>query len=307
VFADEYPRFIEVSGLKKTKPERMNHRYEALFAANRDIFEGARVLDLASHDGRWSFAALKAGAAHVTGVEVREEFVNKGRETFEFYGQDPSTYDFICGDVFEVLAREKFDVDVVLLLGYLYHTYRHTELMYRIHELAPKHMILDTRVVPGREPTLNLFLESTPDAALNAARDPYSLDRVLVAHHTMPALLMLLTAYDFEVESVYDWAARLANLPRENRLTDYARGNRVTLRCRPRQSAITPGSEAAVFLQTTPRGPKTPRRRPPAPRRPQRSRSAPRPPQRVPGWRDLINMALAKATGHELRKTSRTR
>ena len=50
----------------------MNERYEALFASNRDIFDGARVLDLATHDGRYSFAALKTGAAHVTGVEVRQ-------------------------------------------------------------------------------------------------------------------------------------------------------------------------------------------------------------------------------------------
>lgn len=298
MFADDYPRFIEVSGLRKTKPQRMNQRYEALFAANRDIFEGARVLDLASHDGRWSFAALRAGAAHVTGVEVREESVNRAKETFAFYGQDPETYRFICGDVFEVLARETLDVDVVLLLGYLYHTYRHTELMYRIHELAPKHMILDTRVVPGTDPSLSVFLENNPAAALNAATDPYSLDRVLVAHHTMPALMMLLTAYDFEAESVYDWAGRLANLPRHDGLRDYARGNRVTVRCRPRQSSIEPGSEAATHLQTTAR-PRNGRRR---------SRPAPPAPQQpAPGWRQLFNMGFGKATGYELRRTSRSR
>jgi len=123
VFAEDYSRFVEVSDLTP-KPEsqdqpqpqrrrgrtvtqqlnRMNERYEALFASNRDILEGARVLDLASHDGRYSFAALKAGAAHVTGVEVRESLIDKAQETFAFYGQDPGTYRFVCGDVFEVLG-----------------------------------------------------------------------------------------------------------------------------------------------------------------------------------------------------------
>ena len=164
MFAEDYPRFIEVSELTQNptpqsrrrrgrsaiqQSNRMNERYEALFASNRDIFDGARVLDLASHDGRFSFAALKAGAAHVTGVEVRESLIDKAHETFAFYGQDPESYRFVCGDVFEVLAREKFDVDVVLCLGYLYHTYRHTELMYRLHDLAPKHLIVDTMVMPG--------------------------------------------------------------------------------------------------------------------------------------------------------------
>jgi hypothetical protein len=39
VFAEDYPRFMEVSELIP-KPERMNERYEALFTSNRDIFDG---------------------------------------------------------------------------------------------------------------------------------------------------------------------------------------------------------------------------------------------------------------------------
>ena len=297
MFADDYPRFIEVSGLKKPKPNRMNQRYEALFAANRDVFEGARVLDLASHDGRWSFAALKTGAAHVTGIEVRAAFVEKARDTFAYYGQDPETYRFVCGDVFEVLAREKFDVDVVLCLGYLYHTYRHTELMHRIHDLAPSHLIMDTRVVRGSQPVFRVFLENNPDAPLNAAREAYSLDRVLVAHPTMPALEMLLAAYGFETEDRYDWAGRLARLPRAGGLTDYRRGNRVTLRCRARSSAIAPAWQASAPA-------------PPAPRqfRAGRPRRTPAPPARpARGWRGLVNRGLARVTGYELRRASPTK
>ena len=188
MFAEDYPRFIEVSELTQDpdpqsrrrrgrsaiqQSNRMNERYEALFGSNRDIFDGARVLDLASHDGRFSFAALKAGAAHVTGVEVRESLIDKAQETFAFYGQDPETYRFVCGDVFEVLAREKFDVDVVLCLGYLYHTYRHTELMYRLHDLAPKHLIVDTMVVPGTKPILKMHPERDAGDIRSAAQDAY--------------------------------------------------------------------------------------------------------------------------------------
>src|SRR6188472_1468918 len=174
MFAEDYPRFIEVSELTQDahpqrrrgrrrgrsaaqQSNRMNERYEALFASNRDIFDGARVLDLASHDGRFSFAALKTGAVHVTGVEVRQSLIDKAQETFAFYGQDPETYRFVRGDLFEVLAREKFDVDVVLCFGFLYHTYRHTELMYRLHNMAPRHLIVDTMVVPGTRPNLKVL------------------------------------------------------------------------------------------------------------------------------------------------------
>ena len=41
----------------------------------------------------------------MTGVEVRQSLIDKAQETFAFYGQDPETYRFVCGDLFEVLAR----------------------------------------------------------------------------------------------------------------------------------------------------------------------------------------------------------
>jgi hypothetical protein len=298
VFAEDYPRFMEVSELTP-KPQRMNERYEALFASNRDIFDGARVLDLASHDGRYSFAALKTGAAHVTGVEVRESLIHKAQETFAFYGQDPETYRFVCGDVFEVLAREKFDVDVVLCLGYLYHTYRHTELMYRLHDLAPKHLIVDTMVVPGTQPTLRVFRERNFEDIRSAAQDAYSVGRVLVARPTVPALQLLLAAYGFEIESMYDWKSRLAGRPPIPGLTGYAKGKRVTLRCRSREAAIAAGWEPVAPLPVA-AGP------PPRARGRKRTPTPP-PAQPAGGWRERANKTLAKATGYELRRASTKR
>ncbi len=286
MFAEDYPRFIEVSELTP-QPQRMNERYEALFASNRDIFDGARVLDLASHDGRYSFAALKTGAAHVTGVEVRENLIDKAKEVFAFYGQDPETYRFVCGDVFEVLAREKFEVDVVLCLGYLYHTYRHTELMYRLHDLAPKHLIVDTMVVPGSQPTLKVLRERNVEDIRSAAQDAYSVGQVLVARPSVPALQLLLAAYGFEIESTYDWKSRLAGRPPMPGLTGYANGKRVTMRCRSREAAIAAGWEPLAPLPGT--------ASPPPLDRPAR------------GWRERANETLAKATGYELRRASNKR
>jgi len=311
VFGDDYPRFMEVSDLTP-KPgaddgderrrnrsaveqlNRMNERYEALFASNRDIFDGARVLDLASHDGRYSFAALKTGAAHVTGVEVRESLIEKAQETFAFYGQDPATYRFICGDVFEVLEREKLEVDVVLCLGYLYHTYRHTELMYRLHHLAPRHLIVDTMVVPGTKPTLRVIRERDSEDIRQAAQDAYSVDRVLVGRPSVPALQMMLRAYGFEIESMYDWKGRLAGRPLPG-LKGYAKGKRATLRCRSRAAAKAAGLEPVAPLRFTG----------PAPRAKERPRT-PAPPAAQPtgGWRGRVNQALTKATGFELRRAS---
>jgi SAM-dependent methyltransferase len=301
MFAEDYPRFAEVSDLTP-QPHRMNERYEAVFASNSDIFDGARVLDLASHDGRYSFAALKAGAAHVTGVEVRQSLIDKAQEVFAFYGQDPETYRFVCGDVFEVLAREKFDVDVVLCLGYLYHTYRHTELMYRLHEVAPQHLILDTMVTPGTEPTLRVIGEPNVEDIRSASRDDYSVGRVLVLRPSVPATQMLMHAFGFEIESAYDWRNRLAGRPIEAGLKGYARGERVTLRCRFRPEIIAATWDPMAPLPGLEGPPEPTRETSPAPDAAPDAAPGAAPAESPGGWRGRINQALAKATGYELRR-----
>lgn len=258
----------------------MNERYEALFASNRDIFDGARVLDLASHDGRYSFAALKTGAAHVTGVEARQGLIDRAHEAFAFYGQDPQTYRFVCGDLFEVLARETFNVDVVLCFGFMYHTYRHTELLYRLHNLAPTHLIVDTMVTRDAQPTLRLIREADADDIRSAVQDPYSVGRVLVLWPSVPALQTLLRSYGFEVESMYDWKGRLAGRPNVPGVGGYAKGIRVSMRCRSREAAIAAGWEPIAPLPASP------------------------PAQSAGGWRERVNRTLARATGYELRRAS---
>lgn len=310
VFGDDYARFIEVSELAQTPDQkgkrhrnaveqrnRMNERYEAIFADNQDILDGARVLDLASHDGRFSFAALKAGAAHVTGVEVRQSLVDKAHETFAYYNQDPETYRFVCGDVFTVLDQERFDVDVVLCLGYMYHTYRHTELMYRLHNLAPGHLIVDTMVARGKQPTLRLICERDTEDIRSAAKDPYSVGRVPVLWPSVPALEMLLRAYGFDAESMYDWKSRLANRPAITGLDGYANGTRVTMRCRFDESVITsawkPAAKPAASPPVAAASASTPA-----------AASQPAPAQPAGGWKERVNRVLAKTTGYELRRAS---
>jgi hypothetical protein len=128
-------------------------------------------------------------------------------------------------------------------LGFLYHTYRHTELFYRLHQLAPQHLILDTVILPGKRPILRVIPEQDSADIRAAAPDAFSMDRVLVTRPTMAAVTMLLSAYRFEVESRYDWKAWFAGRPSEPGLKDYEEGKRVSLRCRHGEAAITDGSE----------------------------------------------------------------
>lgn len=236
MFFDDYPLFYETSETAASA-QRLNLRHHALIDNNREILAGARVLDLASHDGRWSFAALKAGAAHVTGVEARRPLVDKARKTFAEYGVPTDTYKFIRGDMFRVLGHQPFDVDVVLCFGFVYHTLRYPELFRAIMEARPRHVLLDTKVIRAKQPLVRLRVNNTRVQS-NAVPDQTSHGRrVIAGWPSVSALEMMLNIYGIEVEAQYDWSVMLAEYSdgrTQKSLRDYRIGNRVTLRCRAR-------------------------------------------------------------------------
>jgi hypothetical protein len=229
-FFDRYPIFYETTATAPARG-RLNLRYEAIFEQNREVFAGARILDIASHDGRWSFAALQAGAAHVTGVEPRAELVSNARSTLSEYVDDTTRYRFIEGDIFEVLKAERFQVDVVMCLGFLYHTLRYCELFAGIRRLNPKYVVIDTTILPqAGQRVVKLDL----DAAVvprDAVRDEYSHGQfVIVGSPTLPGLEMMLNAYDFRIERLSDWAGLIRDNPEADGVQkDYGAGRRITL------------------------------------------------------------------------------
>jgi len=64
-----------------------------------ELPEGATVLDLASHDGRFSFAALRCGAAHVVGIENEPDLVQRHRTNMEYYEVPADKYEILEGDI----------------------------------------------------------------------------------------------------------------------------------------------------------------------------------------------------------------
>ena len=231
-FFDRYPRFYETSQTF-AYPSRLNLRHEAIIGENRDLFEGRRVLDIASHDGRWSFAALQAGAASVVGIEGRPELVAAANETFARYAVSPERYRFVADDVFHALNAERWQFDVVLCLGFLYHTLRYNELMSRIRRCDPTYLVIDTEVAADDRALVQLRVEHVAPQR-NAVADEFSFrDRVLSGKPTVKGLETMLGAYGFEIERFSDWAGLTRDNPENaDQLRNYVRGTRVTARCR---------------------------------------------------------------------------
>ena len=234
MFFDDHRRFFETSETSAFN-NRLNLRYEAIFAENRDLFGDARVLDIASHDGRWSLAALACGAKSVVGIEARPDLVEHAAANLQLYGYNSDQYSFVVGDVCDVLNEQAFDFDVVLCLGYLYHTLRYNALMHGIRKANPKHVIIDTvaRPMRARRPAVWLVREPVSREG-NAFVDRYTHgDSVIVGQPSLRAIRMLLAGYDFEVERFSDWAGLIRDNPdlAGEGVVDYANRQRLTIRC----------------------------------------------------------------------------
>jgi Methyltransferase domain len=231
-FFEKFPRFYLTSSTAPTTA-RLNLRYEAIVAENRDVFAGASVLDLASHDGRWSLAALEAGAQSVIGVEARPEMVKAAAENLAEYGYGPDRVRFIAGDLHEVLATENFQADVVLCLGFLYHTLRYNELLDGIRRTGARYLIIDTfsPFMMGPVPNVNVITEDAEEEG-KAAADAYTHgETVLVGRPNLAAIRTMLGAYGYRVERLSDWTGLLRDNPRTENCGDYANEKRITVRC----------------------------------------------------------------------------
>lgn len=231
MFFDAHPRFYSTSETASGRA-MLNLRYEGIFAENRDILGGARVLDIASHDGRWSLAALECGAKSVVGIEARPDLVANANSNLEHYGYQSDQYQFILGDVHEVLNAADFDVDVVLCLGFLYHTLRYNDLFRGIRATRARHVIIDTmtRDMLDPQPLIRVYAEPIEKQSAAAADDFTFGSSVLTGRPNLAAIHKILDCYGYRVERLSDWAGILRDNPKLEH-AKYAKQKRLTLRC----------------------------------------------------------------------------
>lgn len=227
-FFDDYPRFYETSitGIDK---HRLQERYRALIEWNREIIQGSRVLDLASHDGRWSFAAVKAGAELAVGIEAREHLVKAAEENAQSYGL-AGKLRFTQADVFahlDFLAEHpEHRFDVVFCFGFFYHTAHHMLLLNKIAKLKPRYLIVDTRVCLNPEAVIELHWENVADessAAVPEAGEVHAIAGV----PSKRALDLMLSAAGFGNFRYYPW--RDAGITDWTKLDAYYREKRVSV------------------------------------------------------------------------------
>jgi 2-polyprenyl-3-methyl-5-hydroxy-6-metoxy-1,4-benzoquinol methylase len=224
-FFDAYPRFFETS--TSGYRNRLNKRYRAIIEPNLDTIRGKAVLDIASHDGRWSLAASKAGARFVLGIEAREHLVKNAKDNLREYGVPEGKAEFLLGDVFEMIGRlEPGSIDTVFCLGFFYHTMYHMLLLNQIARLRPQHLILDTCVDKDPDAIIVVQYEGVGNETAGAIPDEGDRTRLLVGSPTKKALEMMLESTGFKCRYI-DWTK--LGIKNWQNLREYHEGQRVTV------------------------------------------------------------------------------
>jgi predicted nicotinamide N-methyase len=198
-FFDRYSRFY---GTSQTTPwpDRLDARHKVIIEGNREIIRGRQILDVASHDGRWSFAAIKAGADHVTGIEARSHLIENANANFDAYGIPKEKYRFVHGDAFEVLRAEPLKVDTVLLLGFFYHTADHMLLLKLLTLRARPAIIIDTAISKSPDAVVDLREEDTAVESNAAGKE----SKALVGYPSRGAIQLFAKQIGYSMTEL-DW------------------------------------------------------------------------------------------------------
>ena len=227
-FFSELPRFYKIDSIrqiggKNTRPtaamERLNMRHEMIIEHHSDLIKGSKILDFGSYDGRWAHAALEAGAEHVTGIEINQDFVDQAVVNLSEIGHSPKKYDFIVGDLLAELRKIKPGTyDGIINAGIFYHITYHVELMKEMERLDVDWVILDSTVQLDEKPIVQWSLS------------PYGIEGT----PSVSAIELMANQAGFSTEAVA--------LPASNSvgMWDYNAGYRITM-------TLLPGAEKAVF------------------------------------------------------------
>lgn len=250
-------RFLETSSTA-AESNRLNWRCQLFLSENKELINGKKILDIGSHDGRFSAACLQLGASHVTGLEGRADLVEHAEKNLIDEGFSSDSFNFICGDVFTILSQfNKGDFDVVLCGGFLYHTVKQFDFFSEMHRLAPQHLIIDTAIcqLPSvfqesrdidnfmdnlrSEGNWHKPLKNTMSALMSgqyfvfikedSQREGSTIDPSgVVAIPSQEAIEMLLEIYGFSFQKI-NW--KESGISDWHHLEDYQQGDRVSYTC----------------------------------------------------------------------------
>ena len=223
-FFDDYPDFYETG----YQPTRLGARYEAIIQNGQPYLEGKTVVDLGAHNGRWSFAALHAGAKKVISIEGRRDMSEAEDRIFKKLGVQADRYSLRVGDGLEVLNRLGAACDTVLLLGIYYHVHNHLDWVKAIRGTGADNVIIDTEITPSdpADRIVRFKFEDTENLMSTPFESFPGFGKGIVGHPSRAFVNYSFAAYGFACKEV-DWRPLLEKWGTKG-MEDYAEDRRAT-------------------------------------------------------------------------------
>lgn len=125
-----------------------DHLWPQLLAAYGGSLEGLRVLDIACNCGGFSFAALRAGAAEVVGIDCDPHYIRQAEFLRDALGMENAT--FRVAPLEELNTAEYGSFDVVFMFGILYHLRDPIGALTTISAVTRDMIVVDTSMLRFR-------------------------------------------------------------------------------------------------------------------------------------------------------------
>lgn len=210
---------------KEVLSDRLSERYKRIVEMNIDAFKNKRVIDIAANNGRWSYAAIHAGAISVDSIEWRQDRINDARSYFKKLGCDDKI-NTNQGDMFSWLDRFDSKVDTVLCLGIFYHIMDHYMLLRKIAATSPEVIIMDSGFVRSFRNSIHIQLED-PSKHLNTSSVYEGQQSELVGFVSLGLMLQMSWNLGYRCHPML-WDPKVISNP--ECVQDYMMGRRFTLR-----------------------------------------------------------------------------
>ena len=147
--------------------QRKRYFFDPLAATG--AFEGKRVLDLGCNAGFWALNAVRAGSAHVVGIDARQSHIEQANLVFRANDVPLEKYRFIRDNVFTGdLESWGGPFDIVLCLGLLYHVCKPMELLERVSRVNRDLLLIDSTVHKDPHSVIALRHEPLEDPRMSA-------------------------------------------------------------------------------------------------------------------------------------------
>jgi len=178
--------------------ERLNARHRLIIDPFQPQIEGARVLDIACHDGRWSYALAAAGAKEVIGIEIRQELLDRYKSFPETdFKHKVSLRQSDLYDGLETLIADNETFDVVAVYGIFYHVMDHFRLLSLVQKLSPQIIIIDSEFIITDNAMVQILKEEISNP-LNATSDVPGVEQTVVGVPSRRATEFMASALNYE-------------------------------------------------------------------------------------------------------------